>query len=227
MYDESDSVRAGASVLIVGLGALGSAAASLLADTGLARLLLVDDDRVELSNLQRQVLFSEADIGSSKVEAARERLGADCETFHARLDTSNASALFGRADFIIDATDDPETKWLINRTALATGKPYCHAGVVGGRGQLMAVVPGRSACLECVFGSFGDLTGNAGCAELGVLAPVAGLIGTLEALTATAYLTGDQAFRAGRMLTYELPAGRWRHVDFERVDGCVCRHRRQ
>ena len=164
---------------------------------------------------------------TAKVEAARERLGADCETFHARLDTSNASALFGRADFIIDATDDPETKWLINRTALATGKPYCHAGVVGGRGQLMAVVPGRSACLECVFGSFGDLTGNAGCAELGVLAPVAGLIGTLEALTATAYLTGDQAFRAGRMLTYELPAGRWRHVDFERVDGCVCRHRRQ
>ena len=222
MYQQTDISYHDASILIVGLGALGSAAALALAATRPGQLCLVDNDRVETSNLQRQVLFGPGDIGRPKAEAAHERLATECRSFDTKLDASNCLELFEEADFVIDATDDPRSKWLINHTALLTSTPYCHAGVVRNRGQVMAVLPGLSACLECVFGNFGDFSSNADCSSLGILAPVAGLIGTLEALSAVGHLTADPAFRAGRMLTYELGGQGWRQVDFQRVAGCVC-----
>jgi molybdopterin/thiamine biosynthesis adenylyltransferase len=227
LYQGADSSGLQATVLVVGLGALGSAAATVLDRAGLARLVLVDDDRVELSNLQRQTLFDDGDIGQPKVGSAAQRLAADCTTLETRLDGANAAELFGMADLVIDATDDPAAKWLINRTALATATPYCHAGVVQDRGQVLAVVPGRSACLECAFGSLDEPDGpdsgtNANCADLGILAPVAGLLGSLEALAAVGFLTGDPSFRPGRMLSYELGPRRWRHFDIEPVAGCIC-----
>ncbi len=220
----SKPARRGGSVLVVGLGALGCPAASVLARAGNVDLGLVDPDRVELSNLQRQVLFGDGDIGRPKAHAAAAALvsrGAEprIEAHALRFDDENCRELFGGHDIVLDCCDDSATKSLINKTALATGTPYVHAGVARTYGQLMTVLPGVSACLTCAFGSGSDRRME-GCSELGILAPVAGLIGSLQALEALRYLNGRQPVQAGVLKAYELKPRRWRRIRFERDRRC-------
>jgi molybdopterin/thiamine biosynthesis adenylyltransferase len=223
--DKSPNQPALARILVVGAGALGCAAARTLAQEPRTSLTIVDDDRVELSNLQRQVLYVDADIGRLKTDAAAERLatefGAVIATRAIRFDPATGPALVADVDLVLDATDDPDTKFLIGRLCVAAGKPYVYGGVARTGGQWLLAVPGKSACLECVYPAEASETA-AGCAALGILAPVAGVVGSMQALTALAYLRRPERATPGRLHIFELGGARSRHIDFHPDPACFC-----
>ena len=218
-----------ASVLVVGVGALGCAAADVLATAGVGRLVLVDPDRVERSNLHRQLLHRAADLGRPKVESAAESLRARdatlaIETVHARFDAGNAAALVRGQACVIDATDGIATKFLINDLVVARGIPLVHGGILRFQGQLMTILPGASACYRCLFGAPPEEGSVPSCQEAGVLGSLAGTIGTLQAAEAIRIVTGTGTLLADRLLTYDALAGRWRHVRLRRNPACpTCR----
>lgn len=234
LYPESDSpapvqpeAKAPPHVVVVGAGALGCAAARTLAqESGLA-ITLVDDDRVELSNLQRQVLYRDADVGELKVHAAAANLardfGANVRAVATRFDERTGPALLESASVVIDGSDDPVTKFLVARLAREAGVASVHGGVARTGGQWMLTVPGVSACLACVFPEReGAIETAAGCSALGILAPVAGVVGAMQALMTIAFLKRPARAIAGRLHVYELTGARSRHVDFPPAEGCPC-----
>lgn len=217
-------------VLIIGVGALGCPAAAALVRAGASCLTIVDFDTVEQSNLQGQVLFGAPDVGRAKVDAARDALvrmnpRVEVDAVRARVGPADAFAMVTAHRFVIDACDDPGTKFLLNTAAVRAGVPYCYGGVVGTIGQTMTVAPHRSACLACAFPRGAEDTDSlpGGCSALGVLAPVAGVIGSLQAYAALRALRGNTPPRYGRLTVFDLRRSRWIHVDFERRPRCeVC-----
>ncbi len=215
-------------ILVVGMGGLGVPAACALARGGAGRIGIVDPDPVELSNLARQVIYGAASLGRLKVEAAAVRLIEDhpdlvIETYPVALDAINAAELIARYDFVIDATDDPAAKFLINDTCLAMGRPFVYAGVLGMTGQAMTVVPGRTACLRCLFEQPPEPGEIATCREAGIIGPVAAVIGEIEAAEALRWLGGGVPELAGKILTYDGTAsGRIRTLEVSARAGCVC-----
>jgi len=178
---------AAASVLVVGAGGLGVPVLQYLAAAGIGRLGIVDHDRLEPSNLHRQTLYSLADCGKPKAQLAAARLRelgpARIEAHVARFDASNATSLLTPYDIVVDCTDNFTTKFLVNDAALALGRIAVFASVYQYEGQLQVVDPARgSACLRCVWpaATRDGLVGN--CATAGVLGPVPGTLGTLQAL---------------------------------------------
>ena len=216
------------SILIVGIGGLGVPAAGALARGGVDRLGLVDPDPVELSNLARQVIYGAASIGRLKVEAAAQRLrqkhpGLNVETYPVALEASNAIDLIARYDFVIDATDDPAAKFLINDICIELGRPFVYAGVLGLSGQAMTVIPGRTACLRCLFEEAPDPGEIATCREAGIIGPVAAVIGEIVAAEALRWLKGGMPELAGKILTYDGSAsGRIRSLSVSARAGCGC-----
>jgi len=214
-------------VTVVGLGGLGCPAASSLAASGIGKLTLVDPDRVERSNLPRQLLHGESDVGRCKVESAADslreiypRLVIEC--VNSAVTANNAAELFAATDFVIDATDGTATKFMVNDAAVRAGRAYCHAGVVGFAGQLMTVNPGRSRCLRCVFPDLSTAAEEADvtCRQAGIVGPLAGLIGALQANRALHYLAGDERF-GNRLTTYDGLADRWRDLDTSGLAACA------
>lgn len=226
----SDRVRAlaDATVLVVGVGALGCPAALHLAAAGVGRVVLVDPDRVEVSNLHRQILHRTSSIGAYKVDSAAARLREGSPAL--RLDThaealteANLPALFDDADFVVDATDGIDAKFLINDGAVRRGRPFSHAGVLGFLGQTMTVLPGRSACYRCLFPERPPADEVPSCQEAGVVGGIAGLIGSLQAAEAIKYLLDTEPLLTDCLLSYEALAGRWRRVRLRRNPRCpVC-----
>ena len=222
--------RATARVLVVGAGALGCAAARTLAHDSSVATTLVDADTVELSNLQRQVLYDDGDIGRLKVEAAAARLarelGVTIDTAAIRFDSDSGPGLVADADLVIDATDDPPTKFLIGRLCVAAGTPYVYGGVARTGGQWLLVEPEKSACLECVYPAVAGAASReetaAGCSALGILAPVAGLVGAMQAVTALAFLRRPARAATGRLHVYEVTGACSRHIDFAPDPHCFC-----
>jgi len=212
-----------ATVLVVGVGALGCQAAAALVAAGGCDLTLVDDDRVERSNLQRQVLFDDTDIGRPKAVAAALALRAEASESSIlarteRVTSGNASQLVGAHDVTVDATDHPDTKYLLNRAAVETGRPFVYGGVVRMTGLAMAVRPRVSPCLACVFPP--DLShADDGCAALGILSPVAGVLGALQAYLALRLIEGGPS-TPGQLHVYEVHHRRWRSLRFDRDPGC-------
>jgi molybdopterin/thiamine biosynthesis adenylyltransferase len=223
-----------ARILVIGAGALGCSALRTLAADGRYAIAVVDDDRVEASNLQRQVLYGDGDLGRLKVEAAAAAIarefGVAVDAAALRFDESTGPALVAAAAIVLDATDDPATKFLVARLCDDAAVPYVYAGVARTGGQWMLVVPGESACLECAFppSRVADESA-AGCSVLGILAPVAGLVGAMQARIALTFLASPPAARprAGRLHRYELTGARSRFVDFLPRDGCFCRSARE
>lgn len=212
------------SVLIVGAGGLGCPAALALADAGIGRIGLIDGDRVDLSNLHRQILHRTADLDRLKVESARDslwrrRLDLHIDCHAERLDEGNALRLFPRYDFVIDGSDNFETKYLVNAAALRTSVPYCYGGVLRFEGQLLTVLPGRSGCYRCLFRDPPPPGLVQTCQEAGVLGAVAGVIGALQAQQAVQTLLGRDVY-ADRLLIYQALAGRFREVRFRRDPEC-------
>jgi adenylyltransferase/sulfurtransferase len=214
-----------ARVLLVGLGGLGSPAALALADAGVGTLGLVDPDCVELSNLPRQLLYDEHDIGRRKIDAARARLARGrpwlrIETRAVRFEATAAAWLQG-FDVVLDGTDGAAAKFALNDAAVAAGVPLVHAGASGLRVQLLTVLPGRSACLRCLFEDGAAFDDGPACTAAGVLGPVVALGGGLAAAEALRLVTGAPALFADRLLTIDVRAGTWRSVRLARNPTCA------
>jgi adenylyltransferase/sulfurtransferase len=195
----------------------------LLATNDVACLTLVDPDTVELSNLHRQPLYRDDDIGRAKAEVAAERLSprfaGAVRPMIAALDASNAEALIDAHDFVIDATDSPRTKFLINDTAATLRVAWSYGGAARTGGQALAIVPQRSACLRCVFPDPISDDAPGACTDLGILGPAAAVIGSLQALHALAWIAG-RPLSAGVMYVYDIRGGRWQTVPFTRRAQC-------
>lgn len=212
-------------VIIAGLGGLGCPVALALAEAGVARLVLLDDDVIDLSNLQRQVLYTAADVGRPKVDVAAARLrevapGLRVDRHRARLSTDNADALLAGADLIVDATDDPAARFVINDRALAHGVPAVLGGVQRYSGLVLAVGPGFGPCFRCLFEDAPSPGEVATCADAGVLAALPGVIGHLQAERALGLLAGDYARHTGFVTTVDGLAGRIRHVPLPDAADC-------
>jgi molybdopterin-synthase adenylyltransferase len=211
--------------LVIGAGGLGGPALLVLASSGVGRLVVVDDDAVETSNLARQPLFVEADLGQRKAAAAVKRLtrafsSLQVEGIERRFDEASAAELVGRADVVVDGSDNFATKFLANDAALAAGKVLVHGGILRYTAQLLTVIPGETGCLRCLFEAPPPADAVPSCAEAGVLGPLAGFAGSLMGGEAVRVLGGDRGTYAGRLLVYEARGGRSRTVSVPRRDGC-------
>ncbi len=214
-------------ILIVGMGGLGVPAALGLARAGVRALGIIDPDPVELSNLHRQVIYGGAELGTPKVEAAARHLARlnpaiEVETLGLELGAANARETIARFDFVIDGTDNPAAKFLINDTCIATGRPFAYGGVLGMGGQVMTVLPGRTACLRCVFEE-PPAAEIASCREAGIIGPVAGLIGEIQAREALRFISGGTPELAGAILSYDgAQPARIRVIRVNPRPGCLC-----
>lgn len=205
-----------ASVAIVGCGALGSVQAELLARSGIGRLRLIDRDFVELSNLQRQFLFDESDAreGLPKAAAAARHLarinsGVPVEPVIADLTAANAEKLLEAVDFILDGTDNFETRYLINDVAVKHGVPWIYGAAVGSYGLKLAIVPGETACFRCVYPDPPESV-QPTCETAGVLGPVTAAIASLQVGDALRILTGPIE---ARLTTIDVWSGEIRQLD--------------
>ena len=176
-----------ARILVCGCGALGGAVADGLTRAGVGFLRLVDRDFVELSNLQRQVLFDEDDVarGLPKAIAAANRLGrvnseVQRDPIVADIDPGNMLGFARDVDLIIDGMDNFETRFLINDAALELGKPWIYAGCLGSHGQVLPIIPGQTACLRCLLGDLPGPAETETCDTAGVLGPAIAVISALE-----------------------------------------------
>lgn len=214
-------------VLVVGSGGLGSPAAYYLAAAGIGHIGLVDGDRVDLSNLQRQILHFTTDLGRPKIESAREKLTAlnpDVKVtgIFRRLGDDNFRDIIAGYDLVVDGTDNFEVRFLINRACVEQGKPYIFGGVLAYSGQVMTILPGRGPCLACIFRDVPPREAPS-CSELGVLGAVPGVIGALEASEAVKAALGIGEPLVGRLLTYDALTMRFYTVEISRDPGCpVC-----
>lgn len=214
-------------VLVIGLGGLGSAASLYLTGAGIGRLLIADRDRVEASNLQRQVLYRQADIGRPKAGAARAHLAAldpavAIESFEGRLEPQRLAAMVQAADVVLDCTDNFPTRFAINAACVRARKPLVSGAAIRFEGQLAVFDPrrGDGACYACLFPQAGEAQET--CEEAGILGPVAGTIGSLQALAALKLLLG-RTEDVNRLRIWNALEMNWRTVVFQRDPGCaVC-----
>jgi adenylyltransferase/sulfurtransferase len=217
-----------AGVLIIGAGGLGCPAALALAAGGARRIGIVDDDRVDASNLHRQVLFSDADIGEPKVTAfaralARRFPSVDIVTHPVRFEVTNAAELVAAYDVVIDGSDNFATKFLANDAAVLARRPLVHGAAVGTGGQLITVPVGGRPCYRCLFEEPPPAGVGPSCAEAGVLGPVPGVIGSLAGVEASRLLRGQAPAYVGRLLQYDSTGMNLRAVSFNPNPRCaVC-----
>lgn len=214
-------------VLVVGVGGLGSPAAFYLGAAGVGTIGLVDDDRVELNNLQRQIIHSIGDIGRLKTLSASQKimsLNSDVKVVehNCKLDETNADSLIKGYDFIIDATDNFQAKFLINDACVRLGKAYSHGGVVAFSGQTFTYVP-KAMCLRCVFENLPEAGCVLNCRGMGILGTVAGIIGSIQATEAIKYLIKSGDLLSNRMLKLDALGMEMRVVNLSRNKSCkVC-----
>lgn len=205
---------------VVGVGGLGCPAALALAEAGVA-LRLVDEDVVERSNLHRQVLFTERDLGRRKVEAARDALagtGVSIETFAEHVVPERAEALLRGAAVIVEGSDNLPTKFLVADVAHRLGVPVVHGACVAWHGTVLPVWWGRGACYRCVFEAPPD-DEPANCAIAGVYGPVTSVVGAIMAADALRLLRGD-ASTAGQLARYDGWSQCFRASRFARRGDC-------
>ncbi|EHX0855391.1 HesA/MoeB/ThiF family protein [Salmonella enterica subsp. enterica] len=213
-------------VLIVGLGGLGSPAALYLAGAGIGTLTLADDDDVHLSNLQRQILFTTDDIAHPKAQAAKLRLaqlnpGSELIVLQQRLTGDVLKNAVAHADVVLDCTDNMATRQEINAACVALNTPLISASAVGFGGQLMVLTPPwEQGCYRCLWPD--DVEPERNCRTAGVLGPVVGVMGTLQALEAIKLLSGMET-PSGELRLFDGKTSQWRSLALRRASGCqVC-----
>jgi molybdopterin/thiamine biosynthesis adenylyltransferase len=212
--------------VVIGAGGLGGPALLGLAAAGVGKLVLLDGDAVETSNLARQPLFGEADLGRRKAEAAAARLrqlfpSVEVEAVDGRFDSGSAAQVLRGADVLLDGSDDFETRFLANDEALRAGVPLVHGGVLRYTAQILTVVPGATGCLRCLFEAPPPRGEVPSCAEAGVLGALAGFAGSLMAAEALRLLAGEPGAYAGRLLVYDARAARSRLVPVKQRPDCT------
>jgi len=219
-----------ARVLVVGLGGLGCPAALYLAAAGVGRLLLADGDVVELSNLQRQIAHGEKDVGRNKAVSAAKAIealnsGVAVEVVPERLTEQGLPELVTRVDLVLDATDNFPVRFAINRVCIACGVPLVSAAAVRSEGQLAVFDPHRGGpCYRCLYTDSAATTALS-CAESGVLAPLVGVIGSLQAMEALKVLSGYGEPLRGSLLLLDLHSMDIRRLALPRRPDCPdCGH---
>ncbi|EBY0109550.1 HesA/MoeB/ThiF family protein [Salmonella enterica subsp. enterica serovar Bahati] len=213
-------------VLIVGLGGLGSPAALYLAGAGIGKLTLADDDDVHLSNLQRQILFTTDDIAHPKAQAAKLRLaqlnpGSKLIVLQQRLTGDVLKNAVAHADVVLDCTDNMATRQEINAACVALNTPLISASAVGFGGQLMVLTPPwEQGCYRCLWPD--DVEPERNCRTAGIVGPVVGVMGTLQALEAIKLLSGMET-PSGELRLFDGKTSQWRSLALRRASGCpVC-----
>jgi adenylyltransferase/sulfurtransferase len=191
-----------AKVVIAGCGGLGSPAAIYLAAAGVGTIRIIDHDKVELSNLNRQVLHWDKDIGRSKVESGQEKLSQlnkniSIEPVNETITDKNVSALIAGFDVVIDALDNLPTRFILNKAAVELGIPFIHGAVYGLEGRVMTVIPGKSACLRCLY------QGMPPQQKFPVLGATPAIVGAIQATEAVKLITGIGKLLTNRLLIYD------------------------
>lgn len=220
---------AAARVAVVGCGALGSVVAMTLARAGVGFLRLVDRDIPEPSNLPRQVLFDEADVaaGLPKAVAAAGRLATinsqiAIEPVVADLSAANAADLLGGCDVIVDGSDNFEARFLVNEVACRSRVPWVHGGAIGAEGRVLAIVPGRTACLRCLIPEPPAAGSLPTCDTAGIIGPAAVVVGAVEAAEAIKLVVGAPEAASNRLLVCDLWSNVWRTVDLAPLVAAGC-----
>ncbi|MBE3594423.1 MAG: ThiF family adenylyltransferase [Candidatus Carbobacillus altaicus] len=215
-------------VAIVGLGALGTVSANHLTRAGVGYLRLIDRDFVEMSNLQRQMLFDEDDARAlrPKAVAAREKLAAinseiELEAVIADLSPENAEALLGDVDLIIDGTDNFYVRFLINDVSVKRGIPWVHGAVIKSRGMHAFFHPPHTPCYRCLFPEPPASQGET-CDTVGVIAPIVDIIASLEATAALKYLVQDEAHLPHTLIDIDVWALTWGQIDIRQAKNPAC-----
>lgn len=214
--------------LIVGLGGLGSPASMYLAASGVGHLTLVDFDHVELSNLQRQIVHGTSDLGRHKVESARDRLldlnpDIAVVALPRALDEEELTHEADRADVVLDASDNFDTRFEINRACVATQTPLVSGAAIRMEAQLAVFEPARpdSPCYRCLYAE--ESGAEEACGALGVLAPLLGVIGSLQAVEALKLLLGIGSRLTGRLMLFDAMEMEWKSVRLRKDPCCpVC-----
>ncbi|MDO5638672.1 MAG: HesA/MoeB/ThiF family protein [Neisseria sp.] len=217
-----------ATVLVIGCGGLGAAALPFLAAAGVGRLIIADDDSIDDTNLQRQVAFTEADIGRSKAETLQDRLNAvnsriSITALNERLDEQRLIALMREADIVLDCCDNFATRQAVNRASVATRTPLVSGAAVRFDGQIAVYRPDlpHAPCYACLFD--GDNASDGACAVFGVFSPLVGIIGTTQAAEALKLLMGIGHSAHNELLIYDALANDWQRFPFEQNPDCrVC-----
>jgi adenylyltransferase/sulfurtransferase len=216
------------SVLVVGAGGLGAPALYYLVAAGVGRVGIADDDVVELSNLQRQVLFTTEDLGRPKAECAAARLAAlnpevRLETYGRRLTAANTLGVVRGYDVVLTAVDNFPTRYLLNDACVLERKTLVDGAVLRLIGLAMTVKGGETACYRCLFPEPPPPAAVVSCSEAGVLGPIPGIIGAIQALEAIKVLTGAGRPLYGRLLQFDGAAMTFNEVQVTRAPSCpVC-----
>ena len=206
-------------VTIAGAGGLGSVSAAYLTVAGLGKIKIVDDDVVELSNLNRQILHWEKDIGKKKAESFEEKLSqmnseVEVVVTSQRIEEENVAEIIGDSDAIVDAMDNFQTRYLLNRVALQKKIPFFHAGVYGFEGQATTIIPGKTACLRCIFPEEHPPE------TFPILGATCGVIGCIQATEVVKYIVGIGELLTNRLLIWDGSDTRMEEFVVERNPTC-------
>jgi molybdopterin/thiamine biosynthesis adenylyltransferase len=189
------------------------------------RIGVIDGDRLEVTNLNRQVIHPFSAIGRWKAESAADTLRGFrpdlvVDAYARMLTAENATALFRKFDLVVDASDNFPTKYLCNDAAVVTGRPLVHAGVLRFGGQLLTVVPGRGPCLRCLIAEIPPRKDSPGCAEAGIVGAAAGVVGAGQAMEAIKLLAGIPSPAPGTLLTVDTLTGEVSRLAMPRDPSC-------
>ncbi len=217
-------------VLVIGLGGLGSSVVYYLASAGVGNLGLLDNDRVELSNLNRQILHYETDLDKTKTDSAfnkLSKLNSDIEIIlhNTHLNENNAEKIISGYDFVVEASDNFETKFLVNDKCIKLGVPFVIGGVFQFEGQMITVLPKETACYRCVFKEIPTPGTYPTTGEEGVMGTTAGFFGLIEANEAIKYLVfkDKDKLLANKILHADLQYNSFETFEVERDVNCICR----
>jgi molybdopterin/thiamine biosynthesis adenylyltransferase len=213
-----------AKVFVAGCGGLGSPIIIYLANAGIGTLRIVDQDTIDISNLNRQVLHWETDVGRDKVESAGEKLSRinsllDAQTIKTTIDESNVYELTEGFDLIVDAMDNLQTRFLLNQAAIRHNIPFIHGAVSGLEGRVTTIIPGKTACFRCIYRE--DIPRE----KFPVIGMTPGVIGCIQATEAVKYLTGIGTLLEDRMLIYDGISMKFMELKVKRDPECPhCSH---
>ncbi len=217
-----------ASVLVIGAGGLGSPVAFYLAAAGVGRIGLVDNDVVDISNLQRQILHTTADVGRKKVESGRETLRAlnpnvTIVAHDVRLNSGNILDILKDYDVVAEGSDNFPTKFLVNDACVMTGTPLSMAGIFRFSGQILTVIPREGPCYRCLIPQPPPPGAIPSCQEAGVLGAMAGAVGVVQATEILKLILGKGEVLSGRLLLFEALQMRFEPIEVKRNPECpVC-----
>ncbi|MFA0473333.1 molybdopterin-synthase adenylyltransferase MoeB [Vibrio sp. 10N.222.51.E8] len=226
-FDGQEALKQ-SSILVLGAGGLGCASAQYLATAGIGKLTLIDDDVVELSNLQRQVLHTDADIGKKKVDSAAESLQVlnpylTIETVDHRLDDEALASLIEAHSLVLDASDNVETRNQLNRLCYTSKTPLVSGAAIRMEGQISVFTyqDENAPCYQCLSALFGSAALS--CVEAGVMAPVVGMVGAAQALEAIKVIAKFGQPKQGKLLILDAMSHSWREMNLIKMPNCsVC-----